>query len=297
MVATFERWCSLPEVAPVLSELERYGEGEPLAACPALRTLFADRHSAPTFVGALVRHFCRTLADEPFGHPPLRHGYERGTSTLLLARRGRAHLVLHAREPGRRTFGSVTLSDGERREAVIGGLARARVVSRADSAEPFAINSRVLCPGSRLALDLAREALQVLAAERRLVSLRLDRAAERPGPVREYALGQGALLRQASGDIRASRHEAMLAVLGRMNCREAVPVLAAIAAEDGADSLRWQALREALALDTASGFGALCAVARAAPDPLAAPATALRDRLAKAHPSLLSLETDSCLGN
>jgi len=85
----------------------------------------------------------------------------------------------------------------------------------------------------------------------------------------------------------------MIAVLGRMECREAAPVLAEIAAQEGADSLRWQALREGLVLDTATGFRTLCAVAETACDPLAAPAAALRDSLVRAHPSLRSLE-DAC---
>lgn len=293
MVAAFERWRALREVAPVMRELERYGAGEPLAACPALHALLADRRSAPVFVGALVRDLCRALAREPFGHPPLRHGYESGTSTLLLARHGRAHLVLHAHEPGRWTLDTVTLGDGERHEAVIGGWAQARLVHRKASAARFAIQPRMLGPGSRLALDLKLEELQVLTITRRLVSLRLERAADPPGPVSEYALADGVQLRQASGDIRASRHEAMIAVLGRMECREAAPVLAEIAAQEGADSLRWQALREGLVLDTATGFRTLCAVAETACDPLAAPAAALRDSLVRAHPSLRSLE-DAC---
>ena len=110
-----------------------------------------------------------------------------------------------------------------------------------------------------------------------------------PAPTREYDFATGALLRQAAGDVRASRHEAMLALLGRMGRAEAAPVMAAIAREPGDDSLRWQALRECLALDTAAGFAALCEVARAPDDPLAEPAGALRAQLLEAHPGLCSL--------
>ena len=294
MVAACDAWRASAEAGPALAELERYGAGAPLDACPALHALFTDRHSAPALVAALVRRFCATLAREPFGHPPLRHGIDGGTGTLLLARSGRAQLVLLAREPGSRTLASVALSDATRCEAVLGGAAQARVVRRCAPAGRFEEQPAELRAGVRLALDLSSEGLQVLDVERRLVSLRLDRTVARPGPAREFALADGAVLHQSAGDIRTSRYEAMLALLGRMGRDDAVPVIAAIAAEPGADSLRWQALRESLALDTAAGYRALCAVARAPGDPLAPPADALRARLAQVHPSLLALEATSC---
>lgn len=114
--------------------------------------------------------------------------------------------------------------------------------------------------------------------------------------MREYALADGALLKQTAGEVRQSRHETMLALLGRMKRREAVPVMAAIACQSGADSLRWEALRESLALDTAQGFAALCALARSPLDPLAAPAGALRAQLVEAHPRLRAFEEERCRG-
>lgn len=94
--------------------------------------------------------------------------------------------------------------------------------------------------------------------------------------------------------MRASRHEMMVALLGRMGRTEAAPEMAAMESEPGDDSLRWQALRECLALDTETGFRALCAVAGAAADPLAAAAGALRAQLVEAHPQLLALEDVPC---
>jgi hypothetical protein len=281
-------------VREVLADLERYGKGAPLDACPALLALFADSGAAPHFAAILVAGFCRVLATEPFGHPPLRHGYDRGTGTLLLARRGRAQLVLHAAEPGHRSFDTVAFSDAERREAVLAGAARARVVRRKGRFGLLAEQPLALGPGARLALDLREEALQLPAIERRLVSLRLHRGAAQPQPTREYDLATGALLRQSAGDIRSSRHEMMLALLGRMRRAEAAPVMAAIAREPGDLSLRWQALRECLALDTATGFAALRDLARTAGDPLAAQALALQAQLVEAHPVLRTFEAAPC---
>jgi ABC-type transporter Mla MlaB component len=286
MVAAIDGWRARPDMRGVLADFERYGEGAAMESCLKLLAVFADGGAAPGLVAELSHALCAALAAEPFGHPPFRHGYERGTSTLLLARRGRAQLVLHACEPGSRTFDVVGFSDGERREVVLAGAANARIVHRQGRFGLFVEQRLSLAPGVRLALDLREEALQVLAVERRLVSLRLYRSPRHPAPSREYDLASGALLRQAAGDIRTSRHEVMLALLGRMQRAEAAPVMAAIAREPGDAALRWQALRECLALDTAEGFAALCHLARAADDPLATPAAALHARLVEAHPEL-----------
>lgn len=179
-----------------------------------------------------------------------------------------------------------------RYEVVLEGAAEARIVRRA--ATGFEEQPLRLGPGALLALDLSAEALQVTEVATRLVSLRLHRVAAAPGPTCEYDLASGQLLHRSSGDLAASRRLMMLTVLGRMKCAAAAPAIAAIAVEPGDTTLRWQALREGLALDTAQGFRALLAVSRAAGDPLCAAAGALRAQLIEAHPALLALERDAC---
>ena len=295
MIAAGEEWRREPPVAAMLAELERFGAGEPLEACPALDAMFTGRQAAGALAAALCRRFAAVLHQEAFGHPPFRHGFDGRVSTLLLARAGRAHFVLHACEPGRRDYASAGFSDALRYEAVLAGSAHARVARiGAGTNAAFETESLDLAPGTRLALDLSCEALQVTQVDRRLVSLRLHRFDASPRASRDYALADGKLLHQSAGDIRASRHEMMLALLGRMERRETAPEIAALACEPGDDSLRWQALRECLALDAATGFRALGRVARGAGDPLAAPAGALRAQLVEAHPELLSLEDGRC---
>lgn len=286
MVAACDVWRANADARRVLADFASYADGAPLQRCPALHALFGNPNSAPRFVAGIVRAFSAALLCEPFGQPPLRHGHDRGCSTLLLARSGRAQLVLHAREPGRHRFAAVCYSDGERREAMLAGRARGRIVRRQRPFGMFAMQPLTLQPGVRLALDLRGEALQVLAITRRLVSLRLHRSAPRPVPSREYDLASGTLLRQAAGDMCTSRQEAMLALLGRMGRTGAAPVMAEIAREPGDASLRWQALRECLALDTAAGLAVLGELACAAGDPLAIHAGALRTQLLDAHPAL-----------
>ena len=61
---------------------------------------------------------------------------------------------------------------------------------------------------------------------------------------------------------------------------------AAMAEERGGQSLRWQALRECLGLDTALGFATVCRIAAQPDDPLSAPAGALRAQLLETYPQL-----------
>lgn len=295
MAAACDAWRAEPRIAPVFADLRRYGGGAALPACPSLARLFAPGPEAGRFVGRFCAVHALALAGEPLGQPVLRHAFDGALSTLLLGRAGAAQLTLTALEPGEYRTASATFSDAESHHAIVAGAAQAREIRRGRDGA-LAESEVRLGAGSRLTFDLSRQALHVGRVERRLVTLRLHRAATSPGPMREYALADGALLKQTAGEVRQSRHETMLALLGRMKRREAVPVMAAIACQSGADSLRWEALRESLALDTAQGFAALCALARSPLDPLAAPAGALRAQLVEAHPRLRAFEEERCRG-
>ncbi len=293
MIAAARGWHAAPQMAAIDADLARFAGGVPLEACPALAALFAPGDAGGAFCAELCRWMSEMLAREPWGQPALRHGFDGTTATLLLARVGRAHLILQTREPGSWDYDSAAFSDSIRYETVLAGSAEAKRVRLCGKApptrEPFALD-----PGTRLALDLSDEALQIERVERRLVSLRLQRFAAQPRPTREYALDSGTLCQQAAGDMRTSRQEMALALLGRMGRAEAAPEMAALACEPGDPSLRWQALRECLALDSKTGFATLCAVAREADDTLAAPAGALRAQLIEAHPELRQLEDQVC---
>jgi hypothetical protein len=293
LVAACDAWRREARVAPVLAQLQDFGRGAALADCPALARLFEPGGAARQLAGRFCAVFAGGLAGEPLGQLPFRHNFDGALSTLLLARAGTAQLALTALEPGEYATASVTFSDATRHDAIIAGAAQAREICRGGDGALTHREIR-LEAGRTFALDLSCQALFVGRVDRRLVSLRLHRTARQPGPMREFALADGALLQQAAGDIRHSRQEMMLALLGRMKRREAAPLMAAIAGEDGPDSLRWEALREALALDTAEGFSALCRVARAPLDPLAAPAGALRAQLIEAHPQLRAFEEARC---
>jgi hypothetical protein len=275
----------------LFDELATYGAGAAFEACRKLAALFADPERAQALADSLVRAFTPVLAAEPFARVPFRRSGQGASANLLLGKSGGAILSLATREPGAAEPEVVGFADGERRDLVLAGSGAGTIVRR--DASGFAREVVALAPGTRLTLATARETLLITDVRQGLVSLSLTRLAETPQPSREFRLSDGALLGQAAGDPRASRHELMLGVLGRMRRTDAAPVLAQMVRE-GSEHLRWQALRECLALDTATGYHALCAVARDPADPLASQAGALRAQLLEAHPQLARIEEQPC---
>jgi hypothetical protein len=216
---------------------------------------------------------------------------------LILARRGNVSLALQAIDghgvARRPVPASASFAPGQTWERVLSGRAEARLIEiaglRPGGAE-LAMRPLLLQPGDLSCRDGARQVVQFGSVDGVLVSLKLQRRETGGEPTREYALADGALLHQAANCARDSRLELALTLLGRMGRADAAPYLAAMAEESGNPSLRWQALRECLGLDTAVGFSALGTVARRADDTLAGPAGALRAQLLETYPQLAALE-------
>jgi hypothetical protein len=292
-----DAWRAEPGAADMMRELEAFGAGAPLESCAQLEAVFTAAGEAERLAGLLSRHFARAIAANPYGHPPFRNGFEGNAASLLLARSGRAQLLIQSREPASFKNDGYGFSDALRYDAVIGGRATARIlrITRAEERSArFADEPIELQPGCRLAFDLASETLLVERVERRLVTLRLLRQRENPLPGREYVAATGELAQQCAGNLATSRQEAIIALLGRMGRTDAVPEITRVALGQGDASLRWQAVREAIALDSGAGFRTLGEVARKADDPLAAPAGALRAQLVETYPQLLALEAQQC---
>lgn len=278
--AAQEAWRKDPRCAASLAAIELYGAGAEIDP-------FAEPALACALVEAFVGHMLPALAAHPLGHVPMRHGQDPRVSSLLLVRSGRALVSLLTREPGRCERRAVGFDEGARHEFVLAGKGWGRVARRREDVldfEPF-----VLEPGSVLALDPGHEALLVEEVESRLVSLRLDRLPASPVPTREYSLGTGELLHLSAGDPAESRLELALAMLGRMGRVDAAPLMADLVRGDGLDTsghLRWQALRECIALDTATGLAALETVAGDPADSLRGPAHSLLGQLCATYPEL-----------
>lgn len=287
-----DAWQAEPSVASFLAAFEKFGAGAALENCLALEQVFMEDTGDDGLIHSLTRHLCAAISENPLAHPPFRNGYDGRSSTMLLAKSGRAQLLLQAREPGEYEYPCVTFSDAIRFDATLAGKARANLLRTSGPLEKvhLAHEQIDLRGGVRLALDCSTESMLVTQVERRLVTLRLVQNTSTPQPGREYCIETGKLLHQSAGSRAASRREMMVALLGRMERAEAAPVLAAMVSSESDTSLRWQSLRECLALDTAQGFSALCQIARSAEDALAPSAGALRAQLLEAHPQLSQLE-------
>lgn len=296
MQGAIDAWRAEPDAATMLADFVRFGDGASLEQCPALEGVFTRSGSAEALIASLVGHFSRAIAANPLGHPPFRNGFDGRASTMLLGKSGRAQMVLQAREPGAFSATAATFTDMLRYDAVLAGTARALIlrIHGPDELVGFSEEPIALERGVRLAFDCNRETLMTEVVETRLVTLRLLQTAERPAPGREYNRRSGKLLHQSAGSLGSSRREMMAALLGRMGRVEAVPVLAQMALTEPEQSLRWQALRECLALDAAEGFAALVTIACNPADSLAHPAGALRAQLLEAYPELAALETAPC---
>lgn len=293
LVAVLAQWRAGP--ARFLEpELARFGDGAELDDLPLLSALFASRDPAATgFIAELVARLVAELGASPLGQVPLRHYTDDLITSLMLARHARATLALQAVDGAglarRAAPVSVSFPPSETIERVLAGSARAdsiRVTAQRPGGAELAVDSVELAPGTVWRRDGGCEALALREVAGGLVTLKLQRRVADGDVTREYRLADGALVHQAAGSPRDSRLELTAALLGRMGRTDAAPLLGAMAEETGSASLRWQALRECLALDAATGFAALTTLARRSDDPLAAPAGALRAQLLETYPQL-----------
>lgn len=290
--AALARWREA-EMADIGSDIESFARGESLSDCPALASLFKADGRARAWVASFAAAMAAALRRAPLGHVPLRHFTDGVTSTLLLARSANATLALVAVDgaglSARAAATTVDFGPTETWEHILAGSAAAEWIEAGEPSRDRVRLQRkpiVLTPGSLIERDGSREALQLRRVSGCLVSLRLQRRRGNGDPTREYALADGRLVHQAAGDPADSRTELMIALLGRMGRADAAPAIAAVAHNGGSPALRWQALRECLALDTATGFAALAGIARDPADPLGSPAGALRAQLIEAYPQL-----------
>jgi hypothetical protein len=292
-----EDWCERSGADVAEAELARFGAGTPLEDLPFLAALFTPGDpSAAEFIAGLVAVQAAALKAEPLGQVVWQHGTDDVTAKLIVARCGNATLSLHAifgtGMTGRPPPEVVNFTPGECWEHVLAGCAEAEIVRIArallDRAELTRSPLR-LDPGIVVQRHGGSEALLFGRISADLVSLKLHRQIEQGAVGRQYRFDDGQLVHQAAGSPRDSRLEFAAALLGRMGRKDAAPLFAAMVEEEA--SLRWQVLRECLALDSGIGFAALCRLAANPDDPLAGPAGALRAQLLEAYPQLAACQS------
>ena len=289
-----EAWRQTGAGAQLEAELPLLAKGAALETLPALHALFSpDSGAATDLIDGVARWLLGELAEDPLGQVPLRHQCDRTLATLVLVRCQGASLALQAIDGAglalKPPAQSVTFAANESWERVLAGSAdveAVRIVGRCPGGAELHRAQATLAPGA-ITHRLGRQDAQIFTRiSGILILLKLHRLDHGNTPSCEYALDDGRLLHQAAGHPRDSRLELAVALLGRMGRADAAPLLAAMAEETGSPHLRWQALRECLALDTYVGFAALSAIARNSADPLAAPAGALRAQLLETYPQL-----------
>ena len=283
-------WRGQSANSAILADFRRFAEGNALEDCPALAALFVGgTPTARGFAHGFVGHFAPALAAHPLAHMPQRHFHDAMTSTLALARHGPATLTLLAIDgtrSGTRAAAHASFWPGEAWETFLAGRARGEIVRRTSDGGPPRRRAIDVAPMTVITRDAAREALVLCSVSGLLVSLRLQRRASDGRVAEEVALATGEVVHRAAGSPRDSRLELMMATLGRMEWQSAAPHCAAIALSQASASLRWQALRETLALDTATGLRTLTELADRDDDPLQQSAFALQQQLIARHPQL-----------
>lgn len=298
MARALAAWRIEPLVASVLEAMKRFGQGAALERCRPLAALFrSGGPEARAFADSFVAAGLAALDAHPLGQLRLPHGSRRAAPALLLAQSGRANLALAAydgamleRMPTPKT---ADFPPFETWIHVLSGEGEADLVLCRDSDEALD-EGRVLLqsgtvklePGVTLYRHGSRETLQVRRARGSLVMLRLQRRFADAQPVREYSMPDGTLLHQAAAIEADSRRELAMSLLGRMGRRDAVPDMARIVCSTQSRSLRWEALRQILALDIAAGLALVGQVAADADDVLSDDARHLQAALLKTWPDL-----------
>lgn len=283
--------------APFMADLKRYAAGAGLTVCAALHELMQSADCANRVITDWRRSVVDAVRNHQLGQVPFRHQYQHGMAVLQLATTGNATLSLILYEARDRPAPvSACFVDGDCWEIVLAGSGVARLLDlQQESGKPANItgSNTYLSLGNTLHIKGANRAKQIVSVNGCMVVLRLSRTPDHPLESREYRLDDGMLLHRASGDRLQSRQEMYVTLLGAMGRTDAAPIMAGLSRE-GSNQLRWEALRNCLALDCATGFHALNAIAGDPQDPIAGPAAALKARLLTAHPQLDQLERDRC---
>jgi hypothetical protein len=291
--AALAAWQARGEVAAVRAALAAYGAGAALDELPPLAALIQSAEAGRALVAGLVEELTGALAAEPLAQLPFGHATTSGLARLRLAGEGRAVLSLIAHAPRARALPvSALFEDGAAHDLVLAGKGTALL----HQCEGGRLTTREigLAPSTRIARQGPAEARQIIAVTQPLLVLHLTRAATEPRPSYEIGLADGRCLKTISGCKRTSQQIMALGVLGALRHKGAVPAMAATALDPvAARDLRWEALRQCLALDTRAGLSLLAALADDPDDPLAPPARALQHQLAASDPALAALIRDA----
>ncbi|QUL39230.1 hypothetical protein [Erythrobacter sp. JK5] len=287
MADTLRTWREASWQREIAADLARYAAGAVLTDCAAVSALLGDRGAACAFVAGWSAPLIEALNRYPLAEVPFGYRHTKGYSTVQLLSAGGATLGVSAyeRQPGGAEPRTALFVDRESSELVLAGTARGASHRLVDDGT-VETSTETWRSGDRIAMHY-RRARQIVAVEGALLVLQLSRTPRTPRPTRQYRLADSCLLKVASGDRQASRDLMALAVIGAMEHPAGLAAMQQVCADGARDpDVRWEAVRQALALDPAGGFALLSGLAGCPTDPLFNPALRLRAQLAEAHPHL-----------
>lgn len=279
----------------MLADCAAWDRGGVFDACTHLHSLMAGK-GALAFARSWLADMALACRDAPLAQLPFRHSQGNGVGAIQLHRVGRVTLsVIGVDAKPAAPPRAISFTDCERHEAMLAGMGQATILGYRDETPPSQA-PLALAPGARFSGDIDRSRA-IVSVEAPLVFLRVAREPEHPELTREVEISTGRVLHRASACPSESRVELAAALLGAMGREDAAPALAAYACGQAGEGARWQALRHALALDTAAGFAALCGIADCCSDVLSREAARLRESLCTTYPQLTNMREDLCLAS
>lgn len=287
--AVLAKWRSLPEVADVIAALARFDAGADLIAVPPLARITSDHGAALAFVNAFIGPLLTALRAEPLAQLPVGHSTAPGLARVRLATHGRSALTLLAlARRDDRGAPSVLFEDCIVHEIVLAGQAQALLHRR--NGAPLTSAAITLCPGTTLSRSGPEDARQITAIGCPLLMLQLTQEPADPAPSQEIAVADGAVIKTISGCKATSQQIMALGVLGALGHRQGLADMQRLVLDRKVlRDVRWEALRQMLALDARCGLAVLRDVAERGDDPLGPPAARLQRQLAETRPDLAPL--------
>ncbi|MBV7264678.1 hypothetical protein [Erythrobacter ani] len=289
-----DEWRDQGIVQTIAAELQGYGSGCDLSDCQSLGELTTERAVATSFADAWLKPMLHALQDEPLAEVQHRYRCSDGLTSVQLMQSGEATLSLLAYErrdqSGPEEPQTALFSDRESREIVLSGSARSVLHRRENGTSAESKIATIHADwreGCVIVMTGLHETRQVLDVRGSLVLLQLSRTPRRPRSSREFRLADGALMRSVSGDKSASEKQMALAVIGAMHHGLALDLMADRARDQNEDAdVRWEAVRQTLALNTQRGMDLLAELRASPRDQLARPAADLEQHLFHTKPKL-----------
>lgn len=290
MELAVNEWREHLQMAGVEPDLERYARGADLDHCRALYSVVRSVSTARSLIETWQATFAHALQDEPLSEMPFRHRVRGSVATIQLLTCGKAALSLSTLGRGEdiEHRDKVVFTCRETHEIVVEGSATGARHKLSEDSHKTTFNSvETAWQAGDTIQNSPTSARSIEHIEASLLILQVSRAPDHPQAARGFSLPDGRLLQSAHGDERVSRKFMALGVLGALGEKRGLVEMAQVAHDISLNrDLRWEAVRQLLALDPPSGMRLLAELSAQANDPIRAPAETLTAQLVANHPQL-----------